>query len=100
MSLDASTIYNGAKEGVKRINKGITKGVYDDFKTMNRICVLTSDGVMHMVKDNFTTCEQCWEHMKNKGFISVEVNDAKGEKEHLIHAGLIREMFLGTKPLR
>lgn len=59
--------------------------------------MLTSDGEMYMVKTSATTCEECWAEMKRTGYLSVEVTKNTDQKDHLIHAGLVREMFLGTR---
>lgn len=100
MGLDSSKVFSAAASGVKTVNKGITEVTYNYYKTIDRICVLTVDGNMYLVKTNATTCKDCWQEMKRDGFLSVEVDNSKGESEHLIHASLVREMFLGTKPLR
>ncbi len=100
MSLDGSKVFSAATSGVKKINGGITKATYDYYKTIDKICVLTVDGTMYIVKTNATNCKDCWQEMNRDGFLSVMVDSSKGEDEHLIHASLVREMFLGTKPLR
>lgn len=99
MGIDASAVFN-VGEGIKKINRGITNSTYNYYKTIDRITALLTDGTMHVVNTSATTCEECWEEMKRRGYLSIDVSSNQDQVEHIVHASLVREMFLGRKRLR
>lgn len=96
MGLDVCTAFNRVNKG---INDAVDKSNLNYYRSINRICIMTFEGTIHVVKTTHTTCKACWNDVMQKGYVEVLVDTSKGQKERLLHSSLVKEMFLGTKSI-
>lgn len=96
MGLDVCNAFDKVSEGV---NNTVNKGNLEYYRGINKICILTFEGTIHLVKTNHTTCKACWNDIMQKGYVEVMVDTSKGQRERILHVSLVKEMFLGSNSL-